>query len=706
MHPALGPGSPAPLGATYDGQGVNFAVFSEWGHRLELCLFAPEAPQREISRQLLPSVTRHVHHGYLPGLKPGALYGFRAHGPYAPEKGLRFNPHKLLMDPYARAILGGVNVRGPIHGYAPNGKEDLVLDPRDSASSVPRCMVVNPAFDWEGVRPPRIPWSRTVIYEAHVKGFTRLHPGVPPELRGTYGGLAHPAAIAHFHRLGVTAVELLPVHQTAAEGFLVEKGLTNYWGYNTLGYFAPEVRYTCSGPRNVVNEFKGMVKALHRAGIEVILDVVYNHTCEGNHLGPTLSLRGLDNLAYYRTSPDSARYYADVTGTGNTLNVSHPQVVKLIADSLRYWVEEMHVDGFRFDLAATLGRDRGDFSPRAALFQVLHQDPVLSRVKLIAEPWDVGHGGYQVGNFPVDFSEWNGKYRDAVRRFWKGDDNLAAELGYRLTGSSDLYLLSGRGPEASINFLTAHDGFTLHDLVRYAKKHNEANGESNRDGSEDNHSWNHGVEGETTDPAINRIREQQQRNLLATLFLSQGVPMLLGGDELSRTQKGNNNAYCQDNAVSWLDWSLDERRQKLLDFVTRLIWLRQGEPVLHRKRFFRGKHIWDSELKDLAWYRADGKEMTQDDWQRPGLHSLGFLLGGDAFPPGEGGERVAVSSLFIILNASPEAVAFSLPPADWEHLLDTAEATGRPQASALKGTVQVPGRCVWVLRRPPGRAAP
>ena len=695
------PGSPYPLGATWDGRGVNFAVFSEGAERVEVCLFEAKDASRETQRFALPARTLFVHHGYVPGLRPGTLYGLRAYGPWAPDRGLRFNPAKLLLDPYARTLTGRPDLSHPALAVT----DDAALDSRDSASAMPRCMVVDGAFDWEGDSPPRVPWTRSILYEVHVRGFTKLHPGVPAELRGTYGGFAHPVAVAHLRSLGVTAVELLPVQQAANEGFLKGRGLVNYWGYNTIGFFAPDVAHACSGPPNAVNEFKGMVKALHRSGIEVILDVVYNHTAEGNQQGPTLSFRGLDNRAYYRLTPGAPRAYVDVAGTGNTLNLDHPQTLALVMDSLRYWVQEMHVDGFRFDLASALGRQDGTFSRRANFFQAVHQDPVISRVKLIAEPWDLGPGGYQSANFPPDFSEWNDKYRDAFRRYWKGDDNLAAEIGYRLTGSSDLFQLSGRGPAASINFITAHDGFTLRDLVSYDTKHNQANGEENRDGSDANNSSNCGVEGETEDGAVNALRDRMVRNFLATLFLSQGVPMLLAGDEMGHTQGGNNNAYCQDNETSWIDWNLDERRQRLLSFTRSLIHGRLSQPALMRKDFFQGHAIFDAKLKDVAWFRPDGTEMGKEDWQKPVLRSLGFLLGGDAIGElDEQGRKVLGDSLLILLNAGDEPLPFTLPAVewgrDWEWWLDTSDghAAGRRDYPAGE-TVTVPDRALVVLRR-------
>jgi isoamylase len=702
------PGKPYPLGATYQGNGVNFAVFSEHARKMEVCLFDPRDPSRELARHVLPEHTQHVWHGFIPGLQTGTLYGLRAHGSYEPRRGLRFNPHKLLVDPYARALHGQVDFSAPVYPYLQtDAEQDLSFDIRDSASGVPKAVVLTDDFDWEGDRPPAVPWNRTLLYEAHVKGLTRLHPALPEHQRGTYAGLGHPAVLEHLRKLGVTAVELLPIHAHASEPFLITKGLTNYWGYSTLGFFAPDARFSASGSRGgQVAEFKAMVRALHRAGIEVILDVVYNHTCEGNHLGPLLSFKGLDNTAYYRLTDKDARYYQDYTGTGNSWNASHPYALKLVMDSLRYWVEVMHVDGFRFDLATTLGRDRTGYDTRAAFFQMVHQDPVLSRVKLIAEPWDVGDFGYQVGNFPVLWSEWNGKYRDTVRRFWRGDERQVGDLGYRITGSSDLFSLSGRKPTASVNFITAHDGFTLHDLVTYNQKHNEANLEDNRDGGNDNHAWNCGVEGETRDPAVNSLREQQKRNLLATLFLSQGVPMLVAGDEMGRTQRGNNNAYCQDNALSWVDWKLTESQKKLLDFTLRLSQLRREQPVLTKRRFFRGSTLWDSELKDLAWFAPDGQEMKKEDWERPQLRSVAFLLGGDAIAaPGEDGQRIVGDTLLVLMNAHHEPSTFHLPAiewgADWETVVDTSQSRLATQPhTPAGGSVVVAGRSLMVLRRP------
>ncbi|HET7439338.1 MAG TPA: glycogen debranching protein GlgX, partial [Nitrospira sp.] len=601
------PGSPYPLGATWDGEGVNFALFSENATAVELCLFdRPDDPQ-ETHRIRIEECTDFVWHVYLPEVRPGQHYGYRVHGLYEPEAGHRFNPAKVLYDPYAKAIAGSVDWSEALFGYRiGDPKADLSLDDRDNAGSIPKCVVVDQAFTWGGDQLLRTPWDRTVIYELHVHGFTARHPDVPTNLRGTYAGLATPAVIEHLQHIGVTAVELLPVHHFIRDKHLIDRGLTNYWGYNSIGFFAPDIRYATSTDRaHHVWEFKTMVKALHNAGIEIILDVVYNHTGEGNHLGPTLSFRGIDNASYYRLVPLQPRYYLDYTGCGNTLNVRHPRVLQLIMDSLRYWVLEMHVDGFRFDLASTLARELHDVDRLSAFFDIIHQDPVLSQVKLIAEPWDLGEGGYQVGNFPPGWAEWNGRYRDTIRRYWKGDGGQVAELAYRLSGSSDLYEGGGRRPHASINFVTAHDGFTLHDLVSYNQKHNEANGENNGDGTDDNLSWNCGVEGSTTKPSIVALRERQKRNMLATLLLSQGVPMICGGDEMGRTQRSNNNAYCQDNEISWVDWKLNTPQQALLAFTKSLIMLRQQHPVFRRRRFFQGRRIRGAEVKDISWLRPD-----------------------------------------------------------------------------------------------------
>ena len=705
MTAQVWPGRAYPLGATADGNGVNFAVYASAAERVAVSFFDEEDPREEIRRVVLTENTAHVWHGYLPGVKPGALYGVRAWGPYDPSRGLRYNGNKLLLDPYARALSVQVDFGQAIFGYR-TGEGDGAADARDSAPGMPRCVVVGDGFDWEGDAPPGTPWHRSVIYEVHVRGFTMRHPEIPEKLRGTYAGFVHPAAIAHLKRLGVTAVELLPVHAFTDDTHLVGRGLRNYWGYNTLGFFAPEHRYSSSGSRGQqVNEFKQMVKALHRAGIEVILDVVFNHTAEGNHLGPTLSWRGLDNATYYRLSPEDPRRYWDSTGCGNSLNVPHPQTLELVMDSLRYWVEVMHVDGFRFDLATALARDPWEYDRAGNFLQAVHQDPTLAKVKLIAEPWDVGPNGYQIGAFPVRWSECNGKYRDCIRRFWKGEI-AHDELGWRLTGSADLYQPAGRKIFASVNFVTCHDGFTLRDLVSYDRKHNEANGEMNEDGADDNASWNCGVEGETDDPEINELRHRQQRNLIATLLLSQGVPVLCAGDEMGKTQGGNNNGYCQDNEISWLDWSLDERREALLGFTIRMIRLRQSQPVLRRRRFFRGATFRDSSLKDLAWFRPDGHEMTEEDWRQPYVRSLAFLLGGDTIAtPDEHGERIVGDTLLVLMSAHEAPVPYTLPDIDWgrewEILVDTAGASdAKRDRLCARGQVEVAPRSLVVLSRP------
>ena len=677
------PGQPYPLGATWDGAGVNFALFSENATRVELCLFDSVDAGYETARIALTEQTDQVWHAYLPEARPGQLYGYRVHGPYEPRDGHRFNPHKLLIDPYGKALASNVNWSEEVFGYTIGDEgEDLTMDERDSAPFVPKCVVVDPAFSWGDDEHPRTPWHKTLIYEMHVKGFTKLHPDVPEDLRGTYAGMTHPAVIEYLLSLGVTAVELLPVHQFVSGKHLTDRGLTNYWGYNSIAFLAPDVRYSSSGNMGQqVAEFKTMIKTLHREGIEVILDVVYNHTGEGNHMGPTLSFRGIDNAAYYRLVGDDPRYYMDYTGTGNTLNMTHPRTLQLIMDSLRYWVLEMHVDGFRFDLASALARELHEVDRLGAFFDIIHQDPVLSQVKLIAEPWDLGEGGYQVGNFPVLWAEWNGIYRDVVRGFWRGDKGLMDNLAYRLTGSSDLYERSGRRPYASINFVTAHDGFTLRDLVSYNEKHNEANGEENRDGTDDNLSFNYGVEGPTEDAQIESVRARQQRNFLATMLLSQGVPMLQAGDELGRTQGGNNNAYCQDNEISWLDWNLDEARWQLLEFTRNVIRIFHEHPVLRRSKFFQGRQIRGSEVKDLSWFRPDGEEMQEEDWRNRSRRALGIRFAGDAIDEvDERGRRITGDTLLLLLNAQDRQVTFTLPAhreeVRWELMLDTREATG------------------------------
>jgi glycogen operon protein len=691
------PGSPYPQGATWDGAGVNFAIYSENATGVELCLF-DGLDQEEAERIPMPERSAYVWHCYLPGLSIGQLYGYRIDGPYEPENGLRFNPAKLLIDPYAKAISGEVNWDYPVFGYKlGDPDEDLARCEADSAKGMPKGVVIAPRFEWKGDFQLRTPLHESVIYEVHVKGFSKQNPEIAEELRGTYLGLCAPPSIQYLKRLGVTAVELMPVHEFLQDKGLLDKGLHNYWGYNTTNFFSPEARYCSSGDRGQqVLEFKTMVRELHRAGIEVIMDVVYNHTSEGNHLGPTLSFKGIDNTTYYRTVADNQRFYMDYTGTGNTLNMRMPQVIKMVMDSLRYWVEEMHVDGFRFDLASTLARELHDVDRLSAFFDVINQDPVLSCVKLIAEPWDVGEGGYQVGQFPPLWAEWNGKYRDVVRRYWKGDNGQLAELGYRLTGSSDLYQRDGRRPSASINFITAHDGFTLNDLVSYNDKHNEANGEDNRDGANDNHSWNHGAEGPTEDNNILELREREKRNFLLTLFLSQGVPMLSAGDEMSRTQGGNNNAYCQDNEISWLNWDLDEAKQALISFTANLISLRRSHPNLRRRKYFQDRQISptkssmqkvdDLDVQDITWFRPDGQEMTEEEWHAGWVRCLGLRLSGRTLNDvTDNGEPLKDDTYLICFNPHHENIQFYTPACtklcSWEVLVDTRDAVsaeGRP----------------------------
>ena len=699
------PGNAYPLGATWDGKGVNFALFSEHATQVDLCLFDSVEAAQETHRLPLAEYTDQVWHAYLPDILPGQLYGYRLHGLYAPQQGHRFNPNKVVLDPYARAMGRDVRWDDALFGYRLGDPEaDLSFDERDSAAYAPLAVVIDPAFTWGDDRPPRTPWHQTLIYELHVKGFTQLHPEVPDRLRGTYLGLASEGAISHLTSLGITAVELMPVHHFLNDRLLVDRGLTNYWGYNTLAYFAPESRYGAQDVlQDAVQQFKMMVAALHAAGIEVILDVVYNHTAEGNQLGPTLSLRGIDNVAYYKLSPDDPRYYMDYTGTGNSLNVRHPRVLQLITDSLRYWVTEMHVDDFRFDLASTLARELYEVDRLGAFFDIIHQDPILSQVKLIAEPWDVGPGGYQVGNFPVLWSEWNGKYRDTVRRFWKGDDNTLSEFATRLSGSSDLYQSDGRKPYASINFITCHDGFPLHDLVSYNEKHNDANGENNQDGANDNNSWNCGAEGLTDDPAINGLRWQQQRNFLTTLLLSEGVPMLLAGDELSHTQQGNNNAYCQDNEITWLIWHLTEEQQAFGDFVRAMIHLRRTQPVFQRRKFFQGRAIHGAGIQDIAWFEPSGQEMTEEAWNTGYVRCLGVRLAGDLIGDvDERGESIVGDTMLLLLNAHHEPIPFTLPAAaesqSWERLLDTADPQGEPLQWIGGQPYALRGRSMVVLR--------
>ena len=670
---AVWPGRAYPLGAHWDGEGVNFALFSEHAEQVELCVFDGNG-RHELQRIALRDRTDHVWHCYLPEARPGLAYGYRVHGPYKPEDGHRFNAHKLLVDPYAKDLIGQLRWGDALYGYTVGSKrEDLSFDRRDSASLMPKCRVLEPAFTWEDDRHPLVPWQDMVIYEMHVRGFTMMHPDVPAQLRGTYAALGCAPVVAYLKRLGVTSVELLPVHSYVNDHRLAEKGLQNYWGYNTLGYFAPEVRYSASGK---VGEFKTMVKTLHSVGIEVILDVVYNHTCEGNQLGPTLSFRGVDNSSYYIVNAENRRGYDDFTGCGNTVNLEHPRALQLVMDSLRYWVEEMHVDGFRFDLASALARESGKVENPGGFFDAIRQDPTLNRVKLIAEPWDLGHGGYQVGNFPHGWAEWNDRYRDGVRSYWKGDDGTIGEFAQRLTGSQDLYGWSGKRPSASINFVTAHDGFTLHDLVSYNDKHNDANGEDNRDGSSHNLSWNCGVEGATENPDILALRERQKRNLLATLLLSQGVPMLLAGDQRGNTQLGNNNAYCQDNILGWLDWTSTAEREALETFVQRLIVLRKAHPSFRRCNFFEGKPREGDTVKDLCWFKPDGTEMMPQDWNDGHARCLGKLTSGHGIAErGPRGETLRDDDFLLLLNAHHDEIPFTLPPAGpggWVLLLDTA----------------------------------
>ena len=670
------PGNPYPLGATWDGEGVNFALFSENAEKVELCLFDPSG-KKEVERIELWERTDQVWHCYLPYGRLGQLYGYRVYGRYEPENGHRFNPNKLLLDPYAKSIVGPLDWSYPHFGYEMGG-DDLGFDPQDNANGMPKCQVVDTSFTWGDDRRPNTSWHDTVIYELHVKGFTKQHPEIPAQLRGTYAGLASAPAIEHLTRLGVTAVELMPVHSFVQDKHLVEQGLSNYWGYNSIGFFAPETRYSATGG---IDEFKTMVKRLHSAGIEVILDVVYNHTAEGNHLGPTLSFRGIDNAAYYRLTPEDPRYYMDFTGTGNTLNMMNPQVLRLIMDSLRYWITEMHVDGFRFDLASALARELYEVDQLSSFFTIIRQDPVISQAKLIAEPWDVGEGGYQVGNFPVGWTEWNGKYRDEVRAYWKGEGGLVGDLAYRLTGSSDLYERGGRRPHASINFVTAHDGFTLQDLVSYNEKHNEENGEDNNDGESNNTSWNHGEEGPTEKAEIRRLRNRQKRNFLATLLLSQGVPMIVYGDELGRTQNGNNNAYCQDNEISWIDWDLSRADRNFLAFVRRTIRLRREHPAFRRRRFFQGRRIQGAGVKDITWLTPAGTEMSDEEWDNSYARSLGLRMAGYSEDQYDAEGRPEIDDNFLMLfNAHHEEISFTVPtgPEDarWEAILDTSFAAG------------------------------
>ncbi len=707
QRPELWLGAPYPLGATWDGGGVNFALYSECATGVDLCLFEHPDDPRELHRIRLTERTDQVWHGYIPGLRPGQLYGYRVYGPYDPANGQRFNDSKLLIDPYARALAGQVRWGEEVFAYVPHSKDgDLERDYRDSAWNIPKAVVIDPGFDWELDAAPCAPLHQLVIYEVHVKGFSKQLPSLPEELRGTYAGLGSPEAIRYFKRLGVNALELLPIHQRADEWHLVERKLVNYWGYNTIGYFAPEASYSASGVMGEqVREFKQMVKNLHSAGIEVILDVVYNHTAEGDHLGPTLAFRGIDNKEYYRLNADDPRYYQDYTGCGNTLNVMQPRVLQLIMDSLRYWVTEMHVDGFRFDLASALARQSHAVSKLSAFFNIIHQDPILSRVKLIAEPWDVGEGGYQVGNFPVLWAEWNGRYRDTVRRYWKGDEGHIRDIAYRLAGSPDLYHSTGKRPYASINFVTSHDGFTLADLVSYNDKHNEANGEGNRDGENNNLSWNCGVEGPSDDTAILVLRRRQRRNFLCTLFLSQGVPMLSSGDEYGKSQKGNNNAYCQDNALNWLRWERTPEENDFFGFTSRLIALRHRHPIFRRPKFFQGRKIRGKRVRDIMWFTPGGREMTDEEWNFSFVRCLAILLSGDTIDVHDTmGRPIRDDTFLLLLNAHYEPMEFTLPGQDivqWELLIDTQLEEGflpEPRRIACCSPLTLVDRSFCLLR--------
>jgi glycogen operon protein len=699
------PGHSFPLGATWDGEGVNFALFSENAAAVDLCLFDSNGINAKETRIRVKEMDNHVWHVYIPGIKPGQLYGYRVYGPYDPANGFRFNPNKLLLDPYAKAISGTINWNDTLFGYEMGHPEgDLSFSDTDSAPYIPKAVVVDPSFDWADDKRPNIPYHQSIIYETHVKGFTQMHPDIPENIRGSYAGIGHPVTIKYLQSLGITAIELMPVHHFVNDRILQDKGLSNYWGYNSIGFFAPDVRYSSSGMLGEqVREFKEMVKALHKAGIEVIIDVVYNHTGEGNHMGPTLSFKGVDNPNYYRLTDDK-QYYMDYTGTGNTLNVRIPNTLRLIMDSLRYWVLEMHVDGFRFDLAPTLARELHDVDRLSAFFDIIHQDPVISQVKLIAEPWDVGEGGYQVGNFPPGWAEWNGKYRDCIRDYWRGAESMLGEFAERFTGSPDLYKEDYRRPTASINFITAHDGFTLNDLVSYNEKHNWANGEENNDGESHNRSWNCGAEGPTKDPEVLALRTKQKRNMLTTLFLSQGVPMLLAGDEISRTQQGNNNAYCQDNEISWFNWK--EADKDLLGFTQKLIQLRKHHPVFCRRRWFKGQPIKGVGLEDIAWFLPDGSEMSEENWQQDFAKSLAVFLNGRGLRAvGPKGEQIVDDSFYVIFNASHLPLSYSLPSErfgnSWEKVLDTSVGfTEDNQTYAPGESVEVHGHSIVLLREP------
>jgi isoamylase len=704
MKQLVYPGAAFPLGATWDGKGVNFALYSENATSVELCLFQDIGDELESLKIKVTEYTNQIWHVYLPDIKPGQLYGYRVHGPYEPENGHRYNPNKLLIDPYAKAISGTVEWNDALFGYElghPDG--DLSYSELDSAPFMPKAVVIDPNFEWGDDKPPMTPYYNTVIYEAHVKGLTKLHPDIPENIRGTYAGLAHPASIAYLKNLGITAIELMPVHYFLTDRYLIDGGRANYWGYNTIGFFAPDPGYAAGDKVNdQVKEFKNMVKELHKAGIEVILDVVYNHTGEGNEKGPTLSFKGIDNVAYYRLTDESKRYYNDYTGTGNTLNANLPNVLRLMMDSLRYWILEMHVDGFRFDLAATLARELHEVNRLSAFFDIIHQDPIISQVKLIAEPWDIGEGGYQVGKFPPGWGEWNGKYRDDIRDFWNGSENMLSDFAGRITGSADLYE-DYRRPTASINLVTAHDGFTLHDLVSYNEKHNEANGEDNNDGESHNRSWNCGAEGPTDDTGINELRSRQKRNFLTTLFLSQGVPMLVAGDEMGRTQQGNNNAYCQDNEISWLDWSTQDT--ELQEFTRQLIHLRREHAAFSRKSWFKGEPLKGDGIEDIAWFLPDGSHMTEENWHQDFAKSVAVFLNGQGLHAvNSEGNKVIDDNFYIIFNAHHDALDYKLPPqkysADWEVLIDTSKPVFHPTDKIYKAgeVVHLEGRSVILLQ--------
>ncbi|MDB5126987.1 glycogen debranching protein GlgX [Mucilaginibacter sp.] len=699
------PGKPYPLGATWDGKGVNFALFAENATGVELCLFDGEGSDQTEERIHIAERTHQVWHCYLPGIGPGQLFGYRVIGDYDPASGHRFNANKLLIDPYAKAISGIVDWHDSLFGYeVGHPDEDMSFSETNSAPFAPKCVVTDNDFDWEGDQPPRTPYHQSIIYEMHVKGFTQQHPDIPDEIRGTYAAIGHPVVIKYLTDLGITAIELMPVHQSVADRHLVEKGLTNYWGYNTIGFFAPDIRYAGEVDKGLqVQEFKQMVKELHKAGIEVILDVVYNHTAEGNHMGPTLSFKGIDNASYYRLVEDNKRYYNDYTGTGNTLNAMLPNVLRFIMDSLRYWIVEMHVDGFRFDLAATLARELHEVNRLSGFFDIIYQDPVISQVKLIAEPWDIGEGGYQVGNFPPGWGEWNGKFRDCVRDYWIGADSMLGEFGQRFTGSPDLYQDNYRKPTASINFITAHDGFTLNDLVSYNEKHNEANGEDNNDGENHNRSWNCGAEGPTDDPEIIKLRDRQKRNLLTTLFLSQGVPMLVAGDEFGRTQQGNNNAYCQDNEISWLNWA--EADHDLLAFTRNLIQLRKDHPAFRRRRWFQGQPVKGKGLEDIAWFLPEGTEMEDENWNHDFARSLGvFLNGRGIHSVGPEGEHIIDDDFYVIFNAHHEALEYKMPEKllgqNWKVMLDTGHDDTIGQTLNEQECISVEGMSIVLLCNP------